>query len=277
MGISSIVTAALPIPVTLLKFIPIYSFQTKFFSVLTSLFCFLLLAYIFYRRHALASLMFPSLRDRPNLQGSETVSTLPAFCILGCLASTIAYIFVLALSVKVSSLGNLSFNEFLQLADPNEVTIRDQLLLFVCYLGIFVSAMGAFVLMAIKEFLQDALGIVERDLLAPRDSTTLPNVTWTNPPDGARDVSPDVYPAARFSTDMKYFAVDTFKLFDARTHQEVPLREYAYDEPARMATIFPDEPLETGKTYAANIVASVEDEPGHKLTQDHTWYFRVNA
>src|SRR5215210_7791115 len=109
MGISSIVTAALPIPVTLVKVIPIYSFQTKFFSVFTSLFCFLVLAYIFYRRHALAPLMFPYLRQRPNVRGSATVSNLPAFCILGCLVSAVVYLICLTISVKASKPHITSF------------------------------------------------------------------------------------------------------------------------------------------------------------------------
>jgi hypothetical protein len=118
MGLSSIITAALPIPIALAKFIPIYSFQTKCFSVFTPLFCSLLLAYIFYRRHALAPLMFPHLRqdtENQKPQGSATVSTLPAFFILGCIVSVIGYVSTLTLSVNSISMD--PFNEVLQQAD----------------------------------------------------------------------------------------------------------------------------------------------------------------
>lgn len=58
MGISTIVTAALPIPVTAMNLIPMFDSQRRLFSVYTSLFCFLTLAYVFYIRHLLAKVMF---------------------------------------------------------------------------------------------------------------------------------------------------------------------------------------------------------------------------
>ena len=52
MGLSSIIVAALPIPVTRFDLIPIASADQKgYLSVYTSLFCFLMFAYIFYSRH----------------------------------------------------------------------------------------------------------------------------------------------------------------------------------------------------------------------------------
>src|SRR5215204_4111587 len=58
MSVSTVVAAALPIPVTYLRFIPTYHFQTKLLSVYASLFCFLVLAFIFYNRQVLARWMF---------------------------------------------------------------------------------------------------------------------------------------------------------------------------------------------------------------------------
>jgi hypothetical protein len=60
MSISTIVTAALPIPVTSFGLIPTFHAQTKLLSVYTSLFCFLILGFIFYIRHELARIMFES-------------------------------------------------------------------------------------------------------------------------------------------------------------------------------------------------------------------------
>src|SRR5215216_1911659 len=59
MSVSTIVTAALPIPVTSFHLIPTFHAQTKLLSVYTSLFCFLVLGFIFYIRHELARIMFP--------------------------------------------------------------------------------------------------------------------------------------------------------------------------------------------------------------------------
>src|SRR5271169_2305594 len=58
MGTASIVTASLPIPVAAFHLIPTYAAQEKFLSTYTSLFCFLMLAYLFYIRHALGRAMF---------------------------------------------------------------------------------------------------------------------------------------------------------------------------------------------------------------------------
>jgi Big-like domain-containing protein len=295
MGISSIVTAALPIPITLARFIPIYSFQTKFFSVFTSLFCFLLLAYIFYRRHALAPVLFPHLRQHTQKlykrAAQGTVSRLPALLILGCLASVVGYVTTLMLSVKFLLDVENSFEPFtdvLQLADQAVVPIQFQILLFVFYLGIFLCAMGAFVLMAIKEFLQDTLGITERDLLTSEGDTTPPEVTLTNPLDGAVDVPPDIHPTATFSKDMdgKTINPDTFKLLDVVTLKQVPPKQVpsqtywrgfgiSYDGSTRMATFPTTAPLQDGRIYMATITAGVKDQAGNTLAQDHTWHFTV--
>ena len=65
MSLSSLVVAALPIPVTMLGFIPTYAAQTKLLSVYTSLFCFLLLGFVFYSRRSLANHFFPRGDSRP--------------------------------------------------------------------------------------------------------------------------------------------------------------------------------------------------------------------
>src|SRR4051794_15378643 len=58
MSVSALITAALPIPVTSFQLIPTFHDQTEILSVYTSLFCFLLLGYIFFIRHFLAKLFF---------------------------------------------------------------------------------------------------------------------------------------------------------------------------------------------------------------------------
>jgi hypothetical protein len=58
MSISTIVVAALPIPVTYFRALPIYPDLSQILTVITPLFCFLILAFVFFIRHGLARLMF---------------------------------------------------------------------------------------------------------------------------------------------------------------------------------------------------------------------------
>ncbi len=79
MGTAAVVTASLPLPVAAFHLIPTYAAQEKFLSTYTSLFCFLLLAYLFYIRHWLGRLMFYTKPDgdvtlrRVRLAGSLAV------------------------------------------------------------------------------------------------------------------------------------------------------------------------------------------------------------
>ena len=75
MSISSVVTAALPIPITAFNLIPTFSVHTKILSVYTPLFCFLLLGYVFYMRHQLARYMFPfEFEDKRIIKNWNAVS-----------------------------------------------------------------------------------------------------------------------------------------------------------------------------------------------------------
>src|SRR5260370_24487302 len=64
MSVSAIVTAALPIPITKLRLIPMYKSQATLYSTYTSLFCFLVLGFVFYSRHSIARWMFPEELER---------------------------------------------------------------------------------------------------------------------------------------------------------------------------------------------------------------------
>jgi hypothetical protein len=216
MSISTVVAAALPIPVTYLRFIPTYHFQTKLLSVYASLFCFLVLAFIFYNRQVLARWMFiyyfaglppyllmqtasqspylaETLQERAereererhqDLEGKRverrwkrsrslrdfTISVIPLFLILLSLGSVFAYHTVLTDSVRLYqgefSASGSTFDEVLQHAEPTRVP-QESLLMFL-YLSIFVTAEAAFVLMAIKEYLQDYLQLDDESLIRGR-------------------------------------------------------------------------------------------------------------
>jgi hypothetical protein len=99
MRVSSLVIAALPIPVTALEALPVFADQKGTASFYSSLLCFLTLAYIFYMRHSFAKWMFP--RDLPAdttaartaIIKSTLISALPIIFIALSLPSALSYSF----------------------------------------------------------------------------------------------------------------------------------------------------------------------------------------
>lgn len=175
MSVSSVIAASLPIPVTALQFIPTYAAQTKFLSVYASLACFLLLGFIFYSRHALARWMFGPVTKRRSKFG-VCMDLLPLGLILACGCFIVAYHWLLQDSIQ-EAMGDWvrrgvaigSTQEVLQKTDYMEIPGAAGLV--ACYLGIFLAAEAAFVLMAIKEYLQDLLGLSEGELITGRAGT----------------------------------------------------------------------------------------------------------
>lgn len=85
MSVSTVAAAAIPIPVASWKLIPMCAQQRGFLTVYASLFCFLLLAFVFSIRHRLARPMF--FRGRMG----AVVSALPAVFIVLTLACIVTY------------------------------------------------------------------------------------------------------------------------------------------------------------------------------------------
>lgn len=169
MSISSLIAASLPIPVTALKLIPTYAAHTRFLSVYTSLSCFLLLGFIFYSRHTLARWMFRPAGRRTRSLG-VFIDLLPLLMILACGCWIGVYHWSLQNSIQVAmsdwvrrGVAIDSTDAVLQMTDYMEIPGSTGLV--ICYLGIFLSAEAAFVLMAIKEYLQDLLGLTEMELI----------------------------------------------------------------------------------------------------------------
>jgi MFS family permease len=163
MGTASLVTAALPIPVTSLHLIPAFASQEKFMNTYTSMACFLAFAYIFYSRHTLARWMFARRGERFGVR--FWVSALPVLFICCSIVCAIAYHYELggALNALAEAGARLPSSVLLSKIDAREIPGSERLI--VMYLGMFVSAESAFVLMAIREYLQDALKIEERELI----------------------------------------------------------------------------------------------------------------
>ncbi len=164
MGTASVVTASLPIPVAAFHLIPTYAAQEKFLSVYTSLFCFLMLAYLFYIRHWLGRLMFSTSPDGHVVLRSF-LAFVPLLLILSSLGLVALYHYYLTQSLQVFTQQGVMnrTTEILGKADYREIPYSLQLT--ACYLGMFLTAESAFILMALREYLQDVLHIADASLL----------------------------------------------------------------------------------------------------------------
>jgi hypothetical protein len=182
MGVSAIVTAALPIPVTALKLLPVLGIHRTVLSVYTPLFCFFVLASIFYSRHTLARYMFPFLAKEHHHGRSFGLKCIllklaPSLFIVVTLASIIAY------HVKIdnvytgylkSKVDEGAIGEQVKVDEPLTVTWAlehyipqptDRAIIMGLYMSIFIFAAAAFILMALKEYIQDVIGISDREIL----------------------------------------------------------------------------------------------------------------
>jgi len=169
MGTASVVTASLPIPVAALHLIPTYAAQEKFLSTYTSLFCFLMLAYLFYVRHWLGRLMFFT-RPDGHVRLRSIVAIVPLALILSSLALVALYHHYLMASLLVFTQQGVmnSTNDILKSVDYREIPYSLQLT--VCYLGMFLTAESAFILMALREYLQDIMKLQDAELIrVPRE------------------------------------------------------------------------------------------------------------
>jgi hypothetical protein len=159
MSLSTIVAASIPIPVASWKLIPIYAQQRGFLTVYASLFCFLLLAFAFSIRHRLAGPMFS------KGKAGALIAALPPLFICLTLACIVTYHALIQQSIEQLRLLGLHFTttELLDKVDATEIPFA--IALAACYVGIFIFAELAFVLMAIREYLQDLLHLDELSLL----------------------------------------------------------------------------------------------------------------
>lgn len=218
MSLSTLVVAALPVPVTMLQLIPTYAAQRNLLSVYTSLFCFLLIAFVFYLRHSLAPLYFSKISEAEGHRRSRTMTVVPLLFIFLSVILLFAYQKVLEISATSElrqvgmTLATVTMDEctselsqleaegktltpeqkvhlcarieerFLNQM-PSTRTMEAQLkgatlaeipfgwLLMALYLGFFLSAEAAFVLMALREYLQELLGLSDVSLITGQTGT----------------------------------------------------------------------------------------------------------
>ena len=161
MSVSAIVAASVPILVASLKLIPAYAQQRGFLTVYSSLLCFLLVAFVFSVRHGMGARIFFS----GKLRG--LIAALPAMAIVCCITCIGEYHWTLQRSLEtwVARGVTASSEQILSLADLREIPYS--LPLTIEYLGIFVFAEAAFVMMAMREYLQEELHLEERALIEP--------------------------------------------------------------------------------------------------------------
>lgn len=248
MSLSSLLTAALPIPVAAFQLIPTYQAQTKILSVYTPLFCFLILGFIFYSRHILARLMFPEffgkayakahmIKFGPFMTSAirSIIRIMPLCLIVLSIIFAFTYHFLLDESINdrrrslraelgisdlmivrrraeselnakidVQKRLNIPISEEDKMSNESEskkiesMKIREEELekiysdriksdevlktdrglityantLMVLYIATFLTAEACFILMAIKEYLQDLMRLTEMDLIT-RNKTAL--------------------------------------------------------------------------------------------------------
>jgi membrane-anchored glycerophosphoryl diester phosphodiesterase (GDPDase) len=167
MGTAPMIAAALPIPVTAGKIIPTYAEHTAYMTTYTSMFCFLIVALIFYRRHRLGSYLLPENWDKKSrLTGRFMISWLPFTLILITLVSIGIYHITLNSSISLHpNHETLKMSEVLKTASTRKLSYCIQAILMLSYFGIFIASTAAFALMAVREYMQDVLKLSEIDLV----------------------------------------------------------------------------------------------------------------
>jgi hypothetical protein len=169
MGVSAVFAAAAPVPVAVLRLIPTYSAQVGFLGVYTSLFDFLVLAFVFYSRHWIAHVMFRR-GDLGVYRTRPVAAWLPLILICSSLGSMFLYHAQVSASIQDRQIylvsGHIQDRPSEIMRNTEASDIPRATVLIVLYLGIFLLAEAAFAVMALREYLQDLLGISEGDLLA---------------------------------------------------------------------------------------------------------------
>lgn len=186
MGVSTFIVAALPIPVAQAKMIPMHPPDRNSTSVITSLMCFLLLAFIFYSRHRIGRILFPvSAVSAASPRGRRTKEE-PGRLVKALSRTSFS---LLILALIVASAGCFLYYQLTWFIEADHLAwyegrrpddrmtstdyvswIRTKLM--ASYTGFFVFAEAAFVLMATKEYLQELLGFSDNDLIRGRQTGT---------------------------------------------------------------------------------------------------------
>jgi hypothetical protein len=209
MSVGALVLAFLPIPVATLQLLPAYRAQARFLAFYAPVVCCLTLAYLFYVRDTLARLTFAGILDPlplldPYYKGCTQerldqlrggfIMALPALLVIASLSCTFGYARRLnesvALAGATAALPDTQRGRQKHFGGTTQGGMRDQAWpaararilqtagiddiplfaeLTVLYVGIFMTALAAVSVMALKEYAKDAMDLSEEDLmLGPR-------------------------------------------------------------------------------------------------------------
>jgi hypothetical protein len=168
MGVMPLVAAALAPLLTFLKAIPTYESQRTTLATLSGVLGFLTLAWLFYVRRTIAlGSLVKGFRFLLNI--------IPFLLIVGTIASFIGYFQILGESTGTAlQLAVKSQWSYVEKDQPSEFKTESDILrhwddrpiphatlLELLYLGIFLSAESAFVMMALREYINDTRSVSE--------------------------------------------------------------------------------------------------------------------
>lgn len=168
--------AAMPVVTASTKVIEAFEVDRLQVGAITSLFCFLVLGYVMFQRHALARWMFPEFttqltyeRSSPSsvVVGKRAAMTLiPLILIVAAAISIFMYLYWMDNIIEsMSKEHNLLRSTVLNSPD----VVQSKLLWTrVFYVTTFVFAELAFVFMAIREYIQSMLGITDIQIATGR-------------------------------------------------------------------------------------------------------------
>lgn len=149
--------------------LPVYESQRKPLAAMTGVLGFLLLAWLFYIRRTIAL--------GSITRGFRWIFNLsPLLLILGSITCYVSYFTSLDQSLIQVSRQNASIKRLAALNTwGQENSIPDSALLQVLYLGIFLCAEAAFVMMALREYANDVNGISEHTwMFGEQDGSGIP-------------------------------------------------------------------------------------------------------
>jgi hypothetical protein len=163
LNVWSVAAAALPIPVTSLHIIPAFRVQRPFLTLYSSLFCFLLLGFAFYCRHTIARGLVPR-RDGARALFHFALMVLPGALILLTVGFVLAYHWILQDSLMELMRRGVKGAASVVLDKADYLDIPSSIWLALTYLGMFMCAEAAFIIMALKEYLLDVHALSEAEL-----------------------------------------------------------------------------------------------------------------
>jgi hypothetical protein len=178
-GMWCLLVTALPVVVTRFGFIPVYESQKSLLPAYASFFSLLALAYVFSQRHRMARAMFAARLlwadlDAVELRASQrtTINGRLAAMILGALGCAAIYLWAFESGRASQDFPTLP---------PSSM---NAVLLALSYITVFLLASAAFAVVAVREHMQDVLGLSDAEVITGLPRST--ELTTSAAPSAAR-------------------------------------------------------------------------------------------